>query len=516
MRGKTQFQLANILLPGFNLVGEASTDEAEKQKLMEMKRQLLLYRDPQLNRLERYLRNSQYSHLPEHQPRSLTNTIDDRQEQPKLVFPLPQMATGLVRDMVIGESSRLKFSHNTDPEKDKELTQFIEDIDLWGVVGYMIPLYMSLGSGFVRFFECDDGKIKLDTFNSKYCYPEFKDDGTLKSVLVRFVCWTGNFDQNGKKIFYWKQYFFGENVDIKYADVVYQKEMEQLPNFKEEERIEHGLGIVQGEWFKTSYSPSYQAEGDSFLKGALGLLDEFNYMASRKSSGVWYGIIPKLFLRGTSMEEVEDAEIDSAPAIQLEAPGNQADVHFIESAGRGIDQAEVHQERGFFMLQNVLKTIVMDPEKFAAYSQSGKAMEMLHKPVTDYIKCIKPRLKRGIKSLLFKILEVTKEVEINTEDLDCNWGPLFDSTMQDRTAIVQYTTTAVAGKTLSRESAVKHLTSIFDFDSVENEIQRIEKDSLDEMENELTFSGEQTKQQVDSELKMQKLGAKDGKKETKK
>ena len=176
--------------------------------------------------------------------------------------------------------------------------------------------------------------------------------------------------------------------------------------------MEHNLGFVQGEWLTTSFFLSNGVpDGKSYIESSLPMIDNMNYRLSKEDSAVFYNLFPMLTAYGLNSDDFADIQQGSreetkAKGMNVLATGKPADkaaLQFLEGSLTGLQVAETFHQRMFQMLQYSLKTVMIDPDRMAIHAQSGRAMEALYKPVIQYIKKIRPRMKKSICSILDKV-----------------------------------------------------------------------------------------------------------------
>ena len=462
----------------------------------------ILYRKPILHFYDSYLENCQYDHLEEWSPNLSSQQMDDRKTQPKKVFPLPKIASDLFSSHIVTEESRLNISIEDDDEQEN-LDDFLEEIMLWPTVGSRLPSYFVNGSMFIRFFITKSKKVVLEGYNTKWCYPVFDDDGELKSLTIRFIYETSEYDKNGQMIWRWSQYKLNKNKDITYDNPVFDKTKNSIPKFKVKHVDQHNMGFVQGVWIKTSVDAESD-DGESLLggRGVLDYLDDFNYMAGKESSSIFYHLFPILAMYGVypsdikqflkNMSYLGEDTVKGINILSTEKPPSSAAMQFLEAAQHGMGYASALQDKNLQLLQHALSIVLLDPERVAAHAQSGSAMKALFAPVVQYIKKKRPFLKKGICSLLYKIEEACKSMNVKEApkpgtiiDGDKKWGSIFTDTVTDIQVRATYTSQLKLDKIISKKTATKHIAPDFGIKNVEEELKQIEKETQEETESEL-------------------------------
>lgn len=447
---------------------------------------LEVFRNPDLQVYDSYLENVQYKSLPE--PTDETEPENSRSHQPSLIFPLPAIATDVLSSHICEDNSQLHFRVE-DTDQQEIINDFIKEIMLWEVIEFALPSYFVNGSMFIRYYKTPKGKLILEPFNTKYCWPEWDDEGELESVLIRYVYNSGEIDSKKEPIYNWFQYKLGKKEDIIYDNPVFTKSQTTLPAFKETTIVEHKMGFVCGEWVKTTFSPESD-DGESLLKNCLEYLDNFNYMDSKEGNSIYYHLFPMLAAYNVSFDEFRDFIMQSKHVdplkkknlLSIPKPPNQAALQFVESSMTAAAYAGAYLERNFKFLQQMLGIVILDPDRVAAHAQSGRALSILFKPMVQFIKKKRKPLKRGICSLLNKL--VLSNEKLNAMyDIDSDifesakkeWGEIFEDTAEDIAAKVNYTLQAKDGGLISPLTAVKQTASNFNILNPTEELTEIDK-----------------------------------------
>ena len=458
-----------------------------------------LFRSLELNLYNNYLENKQYDHLIPWEPNISSQQMDNRTTQPKVIFPMAEISTGIVNGLLTSEESRLMLSLD-DSNKQLNLDDFIDEVQLWNHLSYLMPSFLCNGSAFLSFFTTISDKIKMKFYNSMHCWPQFDGDGELHSILIRYIYDTGELNERGEKIFRWFQMRKDKEKEILYDNPIFHPEINEVPKFTEVERVIHNLGFVQGAWLTTSFFDAVP-DGKSYIRSAIPLMDSMNYRLSKEDSAVFYNLFPLLYAKGMSIDDViedskekqgviKDGAIKGMNILATDTPANKSDMGFLESGMTGLQISENFHIRMLQLMQYTLSTVLLDPEKLAGYAQSAKAMEALHRPVIQYVKKIRPQIKKAICSILDKLEKISNSAkteyrlpEGTTKLAEKKWGLIFEDTPADVATKVQSASTAVMSKIISKKTATKHLAPSFGIENVEEELKQIDSESEQELED---------------------------------
>ena len=495
--GVSRLKGLSILTPGYKYKGE-------NQELT-----YLLYRFPHLEIYSRYMENTQYEHLAPWRGDLTDQQNDDRVTQPKKVFPLPQIASDTFCGLITSQESRLNIIDQS-TEKQKKIDEFLKKSMFWACLSSAFPSFFSNGSMFIRFYVSENReKILMEPINTKSCWPVFDVNNELEEVTIRYVYDTGEIDEKKDPIWNWAQYKIGKYEDIEYDNPRFIPDERMIPDFKIDLTIKHGLGFVQGEWFKNGFDVASD-DGKSYIKNAMDYLDDLNYISSKESNALYHSLYPTLLGLGIDKDELEylqggmfrkDTEIAGGSSfISTEKPPKEADLRFLETTNAGIQLSEPYIQRNINIMQHILKITLPNPEVLLGYAQSAEAMKMLYRPIIEEVISMRPFLEAGVCSLLNKMEKaclsggVPFAIPLGTiENAEKKWGEMITATETDKSQRTTNALQAVEGRIISRESATKHVAGDFGIENVSEEIKRIEKEVEIDEEKEMMNFRDQTK-----------------------
>ena len=483
LQGYTRMQQHSMLNPGISYKGLAHSEIGR-----------FLYRRPELEIYDRYMKNMQYQHKAEWQGDISNQQMDDRKKQPKKVFPLPKIASDMLSSHITSEESRLSFQVDKE-DKQEIIDKFVEEIMLWPALEEGFSSLFANGSLFLRFFKGPNEQIILDAQNTKSCWPVFDEVGELESVTIRWIYHTDEYDKDKRPIYRWAQYFCGKEQDIKYDNPKYKPEQTIPPDFKVVETLNHNSGFVQGVWIKNGFTHR-SSDGMSCLDGALDWLDDFNYMGTKESNALYYSLFPILVGLGVGKDDFGNymkklramagnpAALSTFNMVTSQNP--KGSLNFLETSNAGLSLTQAYSQHNIQLMEHILGIYLPDKDRALSYAQSGKAMEFLYKPVVQKVKQMRPFIKKGICDLMDKVAEISGEVEPELFlEADKKWGPLFSDTVQDITQRVSYTISAVQAQIISKKTATKHLAADFGIKNVEDELKEIDSETQMQMDQEV-------------------------------
>jgi hypothetical protein len=441
------------------------------------------YRDPRLELYDSYYESRQYDKLtPWNEAASQTPYVPIRQRKPRVIYNFSKVLVNRVTAMLVG--------HNVFPtlkvEEDPMSEEYFKAVQNAGKLKHRImdPTrhLMISGSVFIRFYLLQ-GSIRTEFYNSKHCYPQFQDNGELESVRIQYVYEDYNDkDERGKPKEKWYRLDLGTVSETLYDNPEYKANVE--PQFSPVETVTHGLGFVQGEWFRTSVCKD-KPDGFSLIEDIMGFIDELNYSLSQSSQAIGYNQDPQLAIKNMDQDEVETLIRSSAKAWNL---GKDGEAAFVESSMNGVATAMDFRDRLRVNIQDIARVVMLDPEKIVGSAQSGKAMEILHGPMLELIHelrlIIEERLivlvqKMGIAILSFSNqggvppFEIPKGFVPGSFNVTLLWPPVFPMTIEDLQKKVSVASTVASASLVSRETLTRWLAKDFGVEDIEEEIAKI-------------------------------------------
>ena len=473
------------LNPGFYIKGSSTLSELGYRVI----------RNPDLQIYDSYYENTQYQHkelMPEN-----ASPEHSKNYQPSLIFPLPAIAADTLASHVCEEDSRLQLQLE-ESDKQEKINNFLEDITFWEAMEFALPSFFINGSMFIRFYKTPAGKLIIESFNTKYCWPEWDENGELESVEIRYIYNTGELDAKKEPIYNWFQYKLGKEKDYIYDNPRFSSSQSRIPEFKKIKTIKHNLGFLMGEWIKTTFSPG-DDDGVSLLKNCIPYLDSINYMDSSEGNSIYYHLFPLLAAYNIDFDDfrnwvAESRHVDSLKnknILAIPKPHTQSLLQFLESSMSASAYAPAYLERNFKFLQQIVGITMLDPDRVAAHAQSGRALELLFKPMIQFIKKRRKPLKRGFCSFIEKMIVANKNLKCNydinisiLEESKKEWGQIFQDTIEDISLKVNAAIAAKQGGIISPMTAIKYIAPNFKVTNPTDELNMIEEAREQEIEQE--------------------------------
>lgn len=447
----------------------------------------MLFRDDWLALWDKYYEGTQYDHLqPWDSACSEEDYVAIRQRKPRINYNFTKMLASRIASKLVGDHNYPAVSVEEDPDTTEYLKVVQKVSMLRPRMIEPIRRLVVAGSVFVR-FQLIGQAIKIEWYCSKYCYPKFTPTGELESIEIKYVYEDEeDRDPSTKKAKRkWFKMELGTISDVLYSNPEFKPGAGE-PVFEVASQVDHELGFVQGEWFRTT-EEKFSPDGYSLISDLTDFIDEINYSLSQSSQSVSYNQDPQTIINGLDEEEVQSLIRSSTKAWNM---GREGDAKMMESGMGGVKAAIEMRDKIRLGIQDISRVVLMDPEKMVSHAQSGRALEVLHGPFVELLSELRPMVERGLRNLILKMAisilimnDRGAEVPVvippgyrpQSLDIKMDWPPVFPLSMADLKEMIGVVTAATAGNILSREWGTRWLAKIKEFqvDDVEVELQRV-------------------------------------------
>jgi hypothetical protein len=441
-------------------------------------------RSRKLEILDKYYKNKQYDHLIDWEEAcGSEDYVKVRERKPRIIFGFSKLLASRVASKLVGNSMFPSLSIENEPDDSEFIRTVVKAAKLRSRLIEPMRLMCGLGSVFVRFYIAGKA-IKVEHFNTKYCYPSFDESGELAQIEIKYV-----FDDNddrdsqGNPIQKWYRMILSTQSDVIFDNPQYKDGVD--PVFQIAEQVNHNLGFVQGEWFRTS-EDKHSPDGYALSEDILDFIDEICYSLSQSSQSVGYNQEPQVVMNGMDEEDIDALVRSSQKAWNL---GKEGKAEMLEGGMVGVDAANTLRDKVKLGIQDLSRVIMLDPEKVVASAQSGKAMEVLHGPLVELVNELRPMVESSIISLTTKIavaiilIAQTDTVELpitmppgyvpTSLDIMAAWPDIFPMTIEDLQKKVAVASAAKNGGMISPETALKYIAKDFGVEDIEAELTKI-------------------------------------------
>ncbi len=441
-------------------------------------------RNKTLELYDAYYESTQYLKLPEWDQSNDKSDeyIPVRKRQPRIIYNFAKVLCDRIASKLVGLDTFPQFKIEDDPDTTTFIRLVMKEAKVRSKIMDTIKLMARSGSSFLRFY-IDEGTMICETYHSNFCYPEFKTNGRLKFIKIKYVYDDEqDLDTSGKPKQKWYRLDLTDKADILYDTPEYQADAE--PTFTVVSTTQHNLGFVQGEWFRTSID-KHCPDGYSLIGDILDFIDEFNYSLSQSSLAVGYGQEPQLSLSGMDVDEIDRLIKSSTKAWNL---GREGKAGFVETNLQGVQVAIELRDKVRQHVQDIARVLMLDPEKMTAHAQSGEAMKVLHGPMVELINELRPLVEDSLIELITKMsvailyvnqqgfetdLVIPEGFEPTSFDISATWPPIFPMTLDDLLKKSQIAITLSAARILSEEWATGWMASDVGIEDVAEELDKL-------------------------------------------
>ncbi len=442
-----------------------------------------LYRDNNLHKLDKYYEGTIYDHLMSWDEAACAETyVPIRQRRPRLQFRFAKVICSRITSMLIGSRVFPTLNIVDDPDTQEFLKLVGEASKIKSRLLEPIRRMCASGSVFVRFY-ITGGALKIEHYLSKYCYPVFNEAGELDSIVIQYVYDDPEEkDQKGNYVKKWYKLELTTTSDILYDNPVYNETTE--PVFQVVSEVEHDLGFVQGEWFRTC-EERVSPDGYSLIQDVLDFITELDYSLSQSSQAVGYNQDPQVMLQNMDEDEMNTLIRSATKAWNM---GREGDAKFLEAGMTGVEAAMNLRDKVRLHIQDIARVVLMDPEKVAGYAQSGKSLEILHLPMIELCEELRPVVGDSIinlhvKMALAMLMANRQGIQIpfaipegympKSLSAIASWPPIFQQTIEDLQKKIGAVSGATSASLISRETGTKYLAKDFGVEDVEAEIAKV-------------------------------------------
>jgi hypothetical protein len=427
-----------------------------------------------------------------------TYQFHEERDQAKKPIPLKDRAPavdvglGLVRN-TIDTSISFVFGEGRYPEIDcddqilrDQILDFMKETNLFEIMQNAM-FWGSLGSAGIHLFASKNNRIHFKVYCTQYLTPKWQADepDRLESITEKYIVKGSDLLEMGYRIDpltlnhdYWFQRIWNDNSEIWYFPwpVANVKGEPIVPQIDESRSVNHYLGFVPWVWLK-NLKGGDDIDGASTFQGAIKTCIEIDYLISQGDRGLKYMSDPTLVIINP-MSTNEEIFKSASSAIVL---GKDGKAEILEMKGGGhsvlLDQVRTLREAALEAMCGNRGT----PEKMHA-TQSGTALEHLWMPMVMMAGDLRNNYgEKGLLQLLNMVMQIGADRQLcimgklinkipRNQPIALRWGRYFEPTLTD---LQQQATTLAQLKDsglMSRETAIKVLSSEYSVENVEAEL----------------------------------------------
>lgn len=379
--------------------------------------------------------------------------------------------------------------------------------------------------------ELNDGQFRVTLPRPQDCYAQFKDGDPCKAVEK--LVWCYEFDKevadtDGRPTT--KRHIFRREWDD-HAVYVYE-DTELVPG----EKIKwpsptvtpHGLSFCPVLWIRNEAEYARGTDGNSLYEGLIEEFEALDMALSRRHQGIIYLGAPQLVETGVEPDDGPDAtgrkagpegfggegKYEVAPKARRVAPdsvwtyqGENVKVGLLETSGKAFEVGTSHvndiRSRVLETMGVVLTSMADTVSRVTTGADmSARFLALAHAPLialvqeyrhTWWPKCLRPLLSMMMRMTVesgangdLVMVPGTENVRgiltrfrtadgWTTPQMAAHWGKFFDPSSTEVKTTVEAVVGARDGKLISQETAVEQTSHDFGIDSVEAEMEEIEK-----------------------------------------
>ncbi len=496
----------------------------------------------QIDRYEAHYRGLQYNHQKHDwwgRPAADVETIQPIQQVPPGFVTIegllardkkPTAPANLVRsvierftDLLFGDARRPKVGVSLDPDTEAGLDEIIKQTDFWGTMTEARNLGGGCGAVAIT-AHVNDGRFALEIHNAKHVTPVWKNKGTW-TPLAYLISYTylvpeQNFDDKGHPDGVKMQEYLYRRIVTEAQDLVY-KPLKIEPNVEivwevdEALSVDHNLGFFPGVWIQNERN-SAQHDGDPDCEGGWGMSDSYDRLVSQMLYGTINNLDPTVSMSYDPKEVQSGGGLrkGSSNALHL---GKGGTAGYMEMAGSGVTTGE----RVLTILKNnfldLVRCVLIDPEKLSGSAQSGYAISLLYGPMLARADKFRRQYGNGAVKLLEILAEIASQqgkiVELEdgqkgvisldlpkrsvqngdtVEQVDhvfkpspaisLTWPQYFAPTEDDRQKRIANANTAKTGHLIASRTATEYVAEVFGVTDVDAEQTLVTKEAADELE----------------------------------
>lgn len=444
------------------------------------------FRDDRLEMLDSYYELRQYGEKPAWDTFEGANGeyIPVRKRAPRFNFAYAKNLSQRVASKLLGKRVFPAFKVQDAPDDEALIQAVVREAKLKARLLEPIRRCLNTGSVFVRFY-IEEAAYKVEWFHAKHCYPIFQGNGQLELLRVQYV-YVDNADKDslGRPKKKWFRMDLGMDSEILYDNPEYKPEEEE-PIFQVVAEVDHGLGFVQGTWMRTCELPK-SPDGYSLIEDVLGFIDEMNYSLSQSSQALAYNQDPQLLIKGMDEEEMDSLIKSSSKSWNM---GREGEASYLEADLTGVQRAMELRDKIRVSISEISRVVLIDPEKAVGNAQSAKAMETLYEPLVELIEELREPIGDCVKELVLKmtistLMAARQGIPVPIEmppgfmptslQVDLEWPPIFQQTMEDLQRKVSVAASAKNGLMISPETAMRFVHKDFNVENLEEEMAKID------------------------------------------
>jgi hypothetical protein len=356
-----------------------------------------------------------------------------------------------------------------------------------------------------------NGKFNLEVHNPKQCQVLWKDRRTFtpEAILIcyQFTRMEAVFDERTKQVTgqravpYLYRRLITENDDTVYVPAKY--EPGEVIEWKEESTVQHDLGFFPGIWVQ-NLPNLLDEDGVPDCYGAWHNFDTMDRLISQMNKATLLNLDPTLVL-GVDPKAIEimgGIRKGSENALMVGAGGTAS---YLEITGSGVDSGMKVYDMLKRNTLDVVRCVMVDPDKISGAAQSAKAIEYLYAPMLEKADDLRAQYgDLGVLPLVAVLEKMARAImgkQVVIEGKKCvlgldlppradgkphrlgpggytrlHWGPYFSPTEDDKQKAITNAVAAQTGGAIDKATMVQAVAPLYGVKDVKAMLEQISKE----------------------------------------
>ena len=258
--------------------------------------------------------------------------------------------------------------------------------------------------------------------------------------------------------------------------------------------VQHGLGFVPIIWIKNLPGGDEIDGAPTFTRDALATVIEIDYQYSQAGRGLRYSSDPTLLIKEPTFSGREMIR-SASNAITVDKDGDAKLLEINGSAASAVlEYVKALRETAIESMHGNRS----NADKLSA-AQSGRALELMHQALIWLSDKLRSSYGEGaLLSLLKMIIKGAQRYPITIDgkakplnpsaQIGLTWPAWFPATADDKNTLALAIQSHRASGTLSVETAVASIASIYDIENVQAELAKIKADQAEAMSSQIALA----------------------------
>jgi hypothetical protein len=419
-----------------------------------------------------------------------------RAKRPTAPFNLARAIVDRFTGLLFSEQRHPDVSWEGDSDTEQLMEAIMEQALFWPKWRQARAIGGSTGSVLLT-AHLRDGKFNIEVHNTKTCQVLWKDRRTLtpEAVLIcyQFQVMEPVVDERTGEIKGQKPAFFlYRRIITEQDDTVYKPVKLEPGNnvtWEVESTVKHSLGFFPGVWIQNL--PALENEdGIPDCYGAWQNFDTMDRIISQMNKAVLLNLDPTLVL-GVDPKVVEQQGGVRKGTDNALSVGQGGSANYLEITGSGVAAGMTVYEMLKKNTLDVVRCVMVDPEKVSGSAQSAKAIEYLYAPMLEKADDLRAQYgDLGVIPLILVMEKMARAImgkEVDLPDgkkgilalrlpprsdgvahkfgpggyVRLHWGAYFSPTETDKQQAIQNAVAAQTGGAIDKATMIQAIAPLF-------------------------------------------------------